>query len=141
MYNFTPFNSLVGGFIIGASIVLYFYTTGRLAGISGILANTVTNKLNRASNFLFILGLIIGPLIYFFFNKSSVNFEITNSFILIILGGFFVGLGTKMGGGCTSGHGICGISRFSIRSIFATIIFILFGIITVFILQQFGIHL
>ena len=141
MYNFTPFNSLVGGFIIGASIVLYFYTTGRLAGISGILANTVTNKLNRASNFLFILGLIIGPLIYFFFNKSSVNFEITNSFILIILGGFFVGLGTKMGGGCTSGHGICGISRFSIRSIIATIIFIITAIIIVFILQQFGIHL
>tara|TARA_B110000116_G_scaffold165565_1_gene143150 strand:- start:108 stop:548 length:441 start_codon:yes stop_codon:yes gene_type:complete len=141
MYNFTPFNSLVGGFIIGASIVLYFYTTGRLAGISGILANTVTNKLNRASNFLFILGLIIGPLIYFFFNKSSVNFEITNSFILIILGGFFVGLGTKMGGGCTSGHGICGISRFSIRSIIATIIFIITAIITVFILQQSGIHL
>jgi uncharacterized membrane protein YedE/YeeE len=141
MYNFTPFNSLVGGFIIGASIVLYFYTTGRLAGISGILANTITNKLNRASNFLFILGLIIGPLIYFFFNKSSVNFEITNSFILIILGGFFVGLGTKMGGGCTSGHGICGISRFSIRSIIATIIFIITAIITVFILQQSGIHL
>lgn len=141
MYNFTPFNSLVGGFIIGASIVLYFYTTGRLAGISGILANTVTNKLNRASNFLFILGLIIGPLIYFFFNKSSVNFEITNSFILIILGGFFVGLGTKMSGGCTSGHGICGISRFSIRSIIATIIFIITAIITVFILQQSGIHL
>ena len=141
MYNFTPFNSLVGGFIIGASIVLYFYTTGRLAGISGILANTVTNKLNRASNFLFILGLIIGPLIYFFFNKSSVNFEITNSFILIILGGFFVGLGTKMGGGCTSGHGICGISRFSIRSIIPTIIFIITAIITVFILQQSGIHL
>ena len=141
MYNFTPVNSLIGGFIIGFSIVLYFYTTGRLAGISGILSNTVTNKLNRPSNFLFILGLFTGPLIYLFFNKSSVNFEITNSLILIILGGFFVGLGTKMGGGCTSGHGICGISRFSIRSIIATIIFIITAIITVFILQQSGIHL
>ena len=112
-----------------------------MAGISGILANSVTNKLNRFSNFLFLLGLIIGPLIYFLFNKTSGTFEITNSLILIVLGGFLVGLGTRMGGGCTSGHGICGISRFSIRSIFATIIFISFGIITVFILQQFGIHL
>ena len=141
MYNFTPFPSLIGGMIIGFSVVLYFYTTGRLAGISGILANSVTNKLNRFSNFLFLLGLIIGPSIYFLFNESSGTFEITNSLILIILGGFLVGLGTRMGSGCTSGHGICGISRFSIRSIFATIIFILFGIITVFILQQFGIHL
>jgi uncharacterized membrane protein YedE/YeeE len=141
MYNFTPFTSLIGGIIIGFSVVLYFYTTGRLAGISGILANSVTNKLNRFSNFLFLLGLVIGPSIYFLFNESSGTFEITNSLILIILGGFLVGLGTRMGSGCTSGHGICGISRFSIRSIFATIIFILFGIITVFILQQFGIHL
>ena len=141
MYNFTPLPSLIGGIIIGFSVILYFYTTGRLAGISGILANSVTNKLNRFSNFLFLLGLIIGPLIYFLFNKTSGTFEITNSLILIVLGGFLVGLGTRMGGGCTSGHGICGISRFSIRSIFATIIFISFGIITVFILQQFGIHL
>ena len=141
MHNFTPFPSLIGGIIIGFSVILYFYTTGRLAGISGILANSVTNKLNRFSNFLFLLGLIIGPLIYFLFNKTSGTFEITNSLILIILGGFLVGLGTRMGSGCTSGHGICGISRFSTRSIFATIIFISFGIITVFILQQFGIHL
>ena len=141
MYNFTPLPSLIGGIIIGFSVILYFYTTGRLAGISGILANSVTNKLNRFSNFLFLLGLIIGPLLYFLLNKTSGTFEITNSLILIVLGGFLVGLGTRMGGGCTSGHGICGISRFSIRSIFATIIFISFGIITVFILQQFGIHL
>ena len=71
MYNFTPVNSLIGGFIIGFSIVLYFYTTGRLAGISGILSNTVTNKLNRPSNFLFILGLFTGPLIYCF----SINLQ------------------------------------------------------------------
>jgi len=141
MYNFTPYNSLIGGFIIGASVVIYYYTTGRLAGISGILANFVTNKLNRSSNFLFLLGLILGPLIYFFFNKSSGDFEITNSLILICIGGFLVGFGTKVAGGCTSGHGICGISRFSIRSIVATIIFILAGMVTVFILQQFGIHL
>jgi uncharacterized membrane protein YedE/YeeE len=141
VYNFTPFNSLIGGCIIGASIVIYFYTTGRLAGISGILANSVINKVNRSSNFFFLLGLVIGPLIYLFFTKSLGVIKITDSLMLIILGGFLVGLGTRMSGGCTSGHGICGISRISFRSFIATITFILAGIITVFILQQFGVHL
>jgi hypothetical protein len=70
-----------------------------------------------------------------------VNFEITNSYFLIIISGFLVGFGTRMGGGCTSGHGICGISRISVRSIIATITFIFAGMLTVFILQQFGIYL
>ena len=68
------------------------------------------------------------------------NFKITDSLVLIILGGLLVGLGTRMGGGCTSGHGICGISRVSIRSMVATITFIITAMITVFILQQFGIY-
>ena len=141
MENFTPFSSSIGGIIIGISVVLYFYTTGRLAGISGIFANSLTHKLNRSSNILFLLGLVIGPLIYFIVNKSYVEFKINNSIILIILAGFFVGLGTRMGQGCTSGHGICGISRISIRSIIATATFIIAGIITVFFLQKFGIHI
>jgi len=141
MYNFTPITALAGGLIIGSAVVLYFYTTGRLATISGIFANALTTKSNRSSNLLFLLGLVIGPLGYFYFRKASVNFEITNSYILIIIGGFLVGLGTRMGRGCTSGHGICGISRFSIRSIIATITFIIAGVITIFILQQFGIYL
>jgi len=141
MYNFTPYSALTGGMIIGCSVVLYFYTTGRLAGISGIFANALTNKTNRISNLLFLLGLALGPLGYFFVSSAPVKFEITNSYILIIIAGFLVGLGTRMSGGCTSGHGICGISRFSIRSIVATITFIITGVITVFILQQFGIYL
>ena len=141
MYNFTPISALSGGLIIGCAVVLFFYTTGRLAGISGIFANAFTNKENRSSNLLFLLGLVIGPLGYLYFTKIPVNFEITNSYILVIIAGFLVGLGTRMGGGCTSGHGICGISRFSIRSIIATITFIISGAITVFILQQFGFYL
>ena len=141
MYNFTPLSSLAGGLIIGFAVVLFFYTTGRLAGISGIFANVFTTKTNRGSNLLFLLGLVLGPLGYFYFTKVSVNFEITNSYIFIILAGFLVGLGTRMGEGCTSGHGICGISRISIRSISATLIFIFTGILTVFILQKFGIYL
>lgn len=141
MYNFTPITALTGGLIIGSAVILYFYTTGRLAAISGIFANALTIKSNRSSNLLFLLGLVIGPLGYFYFRDESINFEITNSYILIIIAGFLVGLGTRMGRGCTSGHGICGISRFSIRSIIATITFIITGVITVFIFQQFGIYL
>ena len=99
------------------------------------------SKENRSSNLLFLLGLVIGPLGYLYFTKIPVNFEITNSYILVIIAGFLVGLGTRMGGGCTSGHGICGISRFSFRSIIATITFIISGVITVLILQQFGFYL
>ena len=140
MYNFTPVSALLGGLIIGVSVVLFFYTTGRMAGISGIFANTVTTKTNRSSNFFFLLGLVVGPFIYFYSSNGPVNFKITDSLVLIILGGFLVGLGTRIGGGCTSGHGICGISRISIRSIVATITFIITGMLTVFILQQFGIY-
>ena len=141
MENFTPILSLVGGLIIGSSVVLYFYTTGRLAGISGIFSNGLTAKKNRSSNLLFLLGLIIGPSIYLLISNQEISFDITNSFFLIIAAGFFVGLGTRMSSGCTSGHGICGISRFSIRSIIATISFVITGVITVFILQQFGFYL
>ena len=141
MYNFTPLSALTGGIIIGFAVVLFFYTTGRLTGISGIFANALISKLNRSSNLLFLLGLVVGPMGYFYLSEAAINFEITNSYILIIIAGFLVGLGTRMGGGCTSGHGICGISRISVRSIIATITFIFAGMLTVFILQQFGIYL
>ena len=141
MYNFTPLSATIGGVIIGFAVVLFFLTTGRLAGISGIFANAIFNKINRSSNLFFLLGLFLGPLGYYFFSNATIHFEITNSYILVIIAGIFVGLGTRMGGGCTSGHGICGISRFAIRSIIATISFIFTGFITVFILQYFGLYL
>ena len=140
MHNFTPVSALIGGLIIGFSVALFFYTTGKIAGISGIFANAVTTKTNRTSNLLFLLGLVIGPLIYFYISNGPVNFKIKDSLLLIIVGGFLVGLGTRIGGGCTSGHGICGISRISIRSMVATVIFIFTGMLTVFTLQQFGIY-
>ena len=136
--NFTPFSSLIGGLIIGFSVILYLYTTGKLAGISGIFANTITNSNNRFANILFLLGLIIGPSIYLLINNA--NFEITKSIPLIIVGGFLVGFGTKLGSGCTSGHGVCGISRLSVRSIVATLLFVIIAMITVFVLQKLGIH-
>ena len=133
--NFTPYSSLIGGLIIGVAVVLFFITTGRLAGISGIVSSTLEKNENKFSNLLFIIGLVLGPLVFIFFSQNDVVFKMTSSIPLIIIGGLLVGAGTKIGRGCTSGHGICGISRFSMRSILATIIFMIFAMITVFFLQ------
>ena len=135
LVNFTPYSSLIGGLIIGFAVVLFFITTGRLAGISGIVSSTLEKNENKFSNLLFIIGLVLGPLVFIFFSKNDVVFKMTSSIPLIIVGGLLVGLGTKIGRGCTSGHGICGISRFSMRSIVATIIFMIFAMITVYFLQ------
>ena len=140
MNNFTPISALLGGILIGLSVTIYFYTTGRLAGISGIFANAITNQTKRLSNIFFLFGLVLGPLL-FSLTKEPIAFNITHSYILIIIGGFLVGLGTRLSGGCTSGHGICGIGRLSVSSIIATIIFIATGMLTVAILQQFGIYI
>ncbi len=141
MHNFTPQNSFIGGLIIGFAVLLYFYTTGRLAGVSGIFANAFTSKDKKISNWLFLIGLILGPLLITNTSSSKIDFTVTDSVILISIAGFLVGLGTRIGGGCTSGHGICGISRFSIRSILGTLIFIITAVLTVFILQQYGFYL
>jgi len=135
LINFTPYSSLIGGLIIGVAVVLFFITTGRLAGISGIVSSTLEKNENKFSNLLFIIGLVLGPLVIIFFSKNDLVFKMTSSIPLIIAGGLLVGLGTKIGRGCTSGHGICGISRFSTRSILATIIFMIFAMITVYFLQ------
>ena len=133
--NFTPYSSLIGGLIIGVAVVLFFITTGRLAGISGIVSSTLEKNENKFSNLLFIIGLVLGPLVFIFFSQNDVVFKMTSSIPLFIVGGLLVGAGTKIGRGCTSGHGICGISRFSMRSILATIIFMILAMITVFFLQ------
>ena len=143
MYNFTPVSALIGGVIIGLSVVLYFYSTGRLAGISGIFENAIANSSKKTSNVLFLVGLVVGPMLiyYLILPNKPIAFEITSSYLLIVIGGFLVGFGTRLGGGCTSGHGICGIGRLSVNSMIATAIFVATGIITVFILQQLGIYL
>ena len=129
--NYTPFSAFVGGAIIGFAVVLFFIGNGRLAGVSGIASNFLTSKINRVDNFLFLIGLVVGPIIFSIFINNEIPFLITDSFPLIIFGGLLVGIGTRVSGGCTSGHGICGIGRFSLRSIVATITFILTGIATV----------
>ena len=130
--NFTPVSAFAGGSLIGFAAFLFFAFNGRIAGISSISSGVINNNENRIDNILFLLGLIIGPIIYSLTGNEIVSI-LTNSMPLLIIGGLLVGVGTKIGNGCTSGHGVCGISRFSLRSIIATVTFIITGVITVFI--------
>tara|TARA_B100001964_G_C13720011_1_gene374191 strand:- start:56 stop:493 length:438 start_codon:yes stop_codon:yes gene_type:complete len=136
--NFTPFAAFSGGLLIGFAVILFFLTTGRLAGISGIVNNALTNTKNWQSNSLFLIGLALGPIVYSFILNKDIPFSVTSSQPLIIIGGILVGLGTKIGSGCTSGHGICGISRFSYRSILATLTFMIAAMIVVIALRWLG---
>ena len=131
--NFTPVSALIGGLLIGLSVALFFILNGRMIGISGIASNFLISKNNRIENFLFLFGLILGPLIYSLISGQEVIISISSSLILLIIAGALVGFGTRLSSGCTSGHGISGISRFSLRSIIATITFMLVGILTVLI--------
>ena len=129
--NFTPLSALTGGLLIGLSVILFFILNGRMVGISGIASDFLISKDNRIDNLLFLIGLILGPSIYTFFSGQEIEISISNSLFLLIGGGVLVGFGTRLSGGCTSGHGISGISRFSLRSIIATITFMIVGILTV----------
>ena len=130
--NFTPYSALIGGIIIGFAVAIFFYFNGRLVGISGIASNALTEERNRLDNILFLIGLIIGPIIYTLFKQEQISISISNSYLLLMFAGLLVGIGTRISGGCTSGHGISGIGRFSVRSIVATITFMTVGIITVY---------
>ena len=131
--NFTPITALTGGLLIGLSVALFFILNGRMIGVSGMASNFLISKENRIENLFFLIGLILGPSIYTFFLGQEIQITISNSLFLLIGGGALVGFGTRLSSGCTSGHGISGISRFSLRSIIATITFMIVGILTVLI--------
>ncbi len=135
--NFTPIPSLLGGMLIGLSATLLLLLNGRIAGISGI-CKSVLQKQSASDfswRFLFIIGMIIGGSIYAYTHNlnltaNSMNVDLTKLIIAAVL----VGVGTSFGNGCTSGHGICGLSRRSKRSLIATLVFMLFGMLTVLII-------
>ena len=127
--------ALIGGAILGIAVVGYLYVNGRIAGISGLLAQVLQPKslLNNPA-FGFLSGLFIIPFIYQLFVEPEI--VIKSSPIGLIIAGILVGFGTRLGSGCTSGHGICGMSRLSVRSIVATVTFMLAGIVTVFVIRH-----
>ena len=128
---FTPI-SLVGGLMLGVATVILLLGIGRIAGIRGIVSSVLTPKNIEMWQVLFIAGLIVSPLLYRLVKPLPV-LDISTSIPLLIAAGLLVGFGTRLGSGCTSGHGICGNARLSPRSMAATVTFMLFGILTVYI--------
>lgn len=132
MANFTPVSAAIGGALIGLSAVLLMLLTGRIAGISGILGGLLeARSSDRGWRIAFIAGLILVPVIAGLIGHGMAPPKLPASWTVIVAAGLLVGFGTRLGGGCTSGHGICGISRLSARSIAATIIFMLTAVATV----------
>ena len=136
MEHFTPVQALVGGLLIGAAATLTLWTSGRIAGISGILAGSLFQKGQEAFwRGLFLCGLLLGGSTYSLFN-SGLEIETEATPLMTILAGLLVGFGTRMGNGCTSGHGVCGIARFSRRSLVATITFMMVAMLTVWVIRH-----
>ncbi len=136
MTEFTPLAALLGGAILGLAALLLLWLNGNIAGISGIVSRVLEGR--QADNlwrWCFIVGLVIGPLLA---NKANFSLpeRIEVSWPVIMIAGLLVGLGSRLGSGCTSGHGICGIGRFSPRSIVATLVFMLVALLTVFVARQ-----
>ncbi|MDC4670793.1 YeeE/YedE family protein [Acinetobacter baumannii] len=128
--------TFVGGLLLGIATVGYLYINGRIAGISGLLAQFISpsRDIFKSPAFWFIAGLVITPFIYGYFYQPEIEIK-ANSFVLI-LAGLLVGFGTRLGSGCTSGHGICGMSRLSKRSIIATAVFMFAGMLTVYVIHH-----
>ena len=137
MENFIPLSALIGGSFIGLSAVIMLAGNGRIAGISGILGGAISSRgEERRWRVLFLAGLLLATLLYQFISSSPITIETQASPEFLVVAGLLVGFGTRLGSGCTSGHGICGIARFSKRSFAATATFMLFGFITVYVTRH-----
>jgi len=134
--EFTPMLSLLGGMLIGLSAVLLMLFNGRIAGISGIVKSALFDK-ERLWRWCFLIGLIFGGFAAYQITDFQFKFRQNYPIILIVIGGLFVGVGTSLGSGCTSGHGVCGMARLSKRSIVATMIYLSVGIISAILTLKF----
>ena len=127
--------SVIGGGLIGIAVSMLLLFNGKVLGVSGILGELFNHKLSKNYwRLFFVIGLLISPLIYNIFKPISLT-EMTSNNLVIVMAGLLVGFGSRLGSGCTSGHGVCGLARLSLRSLLATMTFILFGFITVYVVQ------
>ncbi|WP_458369464.1 YeeE/YedE family protein [Pseudomonas mandelii] len=134
--NFTPWSSLAGGALIGLAASLFVVANGRIAGISGLIGSLLQLGSEGVSEkALFLLGLLIAPILWGLF-ATLPQIEFKTGWFGLIAAGVLVGIGTRYGSGCTSGHGVCGISRLSPRSMVATACFMFSGFATVFVLRH-----
>ena len=133
---FTPTSALIGGAIIGAAVALFAVLNGRIAGVSGILGGLARPQAGDVSwRIAFVAGLVAAPLAWRVLDALP-EIRVDASFPALVAAGLLVGVGTRYGGGCTSGHGVCGVSRASPRSIAATVAFMATGFATVFVARH-----
>jgi len=131
--NFTPWSALIGGALIGLAAAGVWWLLGRLAGVSGILGAAMNSRGEElAWRAAFLAGLFIAGLAAVVLLPDRVHFDLQAGYGKVLLAGVLVGLGTQLGSGCTSGHGVCGVSRLSLRSVAATLVFMAAGMVTVF---------
>ncbi|SDW17510.1 YeeE/YedE family protein [Nitrosomonas communis] len=134
--HFTPVSALAGGMVIGIATAILLLLAGRIAGISGIVGGLFRRQPGDIGwRFAFVSGLILAPIIWQLFNELP-PIQIDTSYLIMALAGLIVGLGTRYASGCTSGHGVCGLSRMSPRSIVATLTFITAGVVTVYLIRH-----
>ncbi len=138
MENFTPYSALAGGALIGLAAALLMLFNGRIAGISGIIGNLLPpyQRSNVGWSLFFLGGLLLGALSSRLFDKNLTDIRIDMPLPVLLIAGLLVGYGTGLGGGCTSGHGVCGLARLSPRSAVATVVFMVVAGITVFIVRH-----
>lgn len=136
MAEFNWITALLGGILIGVSATILLAFNGRIAGISGMVNGAITFKQRDRWRWIFLLGLLIGGALYEYGFALQPTPRSTFSPIAMIVGGLLVGFGTRMGNGCTSGHGVCGLGRLSMRSLIAVLTFLITAIATVFVLRH-----
>lgn len=134
--HFTPWMALAGGIVLGLASALFILFNGRVLGISGIVGGLLRPKAGDVLwRLSFLLGMLVAPSLYVAF-VGPMQATIDASWAMVIVAGLLVGLGTRYGSGCTSGHGVCGLSRLSPRSLVATLSFMAAGFFTVFVLRH-----
>lgn len=134
--NFTPYHALAGGALIGSAAVLLLWLNGRIAGVSGIVGGLLGGAADWRWRALFVLGLILGAALYYVSSGGAPIPRPAFPAWLLAAGGLLVGFGTALGRGCTSGHGVCGLARLSMRSLAAAAVFLLTAIITTFVVRH-----
>lgn len=137
---FTPVSALIGGVLIGISAVMLMALNGRIAGIAGIVGGLIGpapfSALDRYWRLAFVAGLVIAPALWFAVSGAMPQVSVTDNWPLLVVAGLIVGVGTQVGSGCTSGHGVCGLARLSLRSLVATGVFMAAAFLTVFITRH-----
>ena len=137
MENFTPVSALIGGALIGVAASVLLLLNGRIAGVSGILGGLLPPERGDALwRVVFLLGLPIGVALWRWLGDPAAGITLTSSVPLLIAGGVLVGFGSRIGSGCTSGHGVCGVARLSRRSLVATGTFMAAAFVTVFVMRH-----